>query len=43
MPETGPCQHNNRTYTDVPQRDGSIIVQITCATCGVFLGTYKKA
>lgn len=43
MPETGPCAHNNRTYTDTPGPNGKILVVITCATCGTFLGSYERA
>lgn len=42
MPETGPCAHNNRTYTDMPGPGGTVVVHVTCTTCGAFLGSYPK-
>ena len=42
MPEVGPCAHNNRTYTDTPGPNGTIIVVVTCTTCSAPLGSYEK-
>jgi len=42
MPETGPCAHNNRIYTDTQGPNNTIIVKVTCATCGADLGSYQR-
>lgn len=36
------CAHNNREYIEHPGLNHTIIVEVKCATCGAYLGSYQK-